>query len=90
MPKETAITSRTWPAAVPAHSYISSRPDAPNATAREQGVFKTARGWLRGWDLTEGEQQRLAEMSDPEVVLQLRLHHVYIHVYIHMCGCIKT
>lgn len=54
--------------------------DAPNATAREQGVFKNARGWLRGWDLTEGEQQRLAEMSDPEVVLQRRPQHLYIEL----------
>ena len=54
--------------------------DAPNASAREQGVFKNARGWLRGWDLTEEEKARLAEMTEPEVVLQRRPKHLYIEL----------
>ena len=54
--------------------------DAPNASAREQGVFKNARGWLRGWDLMEEEQARLAEMTEPEVVLQRRPKHLYIEL----------
>ena len=45
--------------------------DAPSASAREQGVFKNARGKLRGWKLLDDEEVRLRLLSDPEVVLRL-------------------
>ena len=42
--------------------------EAPSKAAREMGVFKHARGWLRGWDLPEEELQRLNALDDREVV----------------------
>ena len=43
--------------------------DSPNKDAKEMGVYKHSRGWLRGWELTATEQQRLDELLEPEVVL---------------------
>ena len=54
--------------------------DAPSASAREQGVFKNARGKLRGWKLLPAEQERLSQVSDPEVVLRLHPAEIYVEV----------
>ena len=54
--------------------------DATSAVARTQGVFKNARGWLRGWDLAEEEQQRLADMQEPEIVMKKRPRCLYIEM----------
>ena len=43
--------------------------DSINKAAKEQGVFKHARGILLGWDLDEKERERLDALSEPEVVL---------------------
>jgi hypothetical protein len=51
-----------------------------NAVAKTQGVFKNARGWLRGWDLAEEEQQRLADMQEPEIVMKKRPRCLYIEM----------
>lgn len=48
--------------------------------AREMGVFKHARGILRGMELEEIEKQRLAALPDAEVVLRRRLAKMYIDV----------
>ena len=37
--------------------------DCPGAAAREQGVFKNSRGWIRGWELPEEETARLQELK---------------------------
>ena len=53
--------------------------DTPDKAAREKGVFKNARGWLRGWELDEAEQQRLREnVDDKEVVLKERPRKLFI------------
>ena len=44
--------------------------ESPDADARRKGVFKNARGILRGWDLHEDEQSRLSATDEPEVVLK--------------------
>ena len=36
---------------------------------RDYGVYKHSRGWIRGWKLTDAEEQRLAHSEDPEIVL---------------------
>ena len=46
--------------------------ECPDAGARRKGVFKNARGILRGWDLAEEELQRLAATDEPELVLNKR------------------
>ena len=53
---------------------------AINKKAREMGVFKHTRGFLRGWELTEAEQARLQAFQDPEVVLKQRPLHLVIEV----------
>ena len=53
--------------------------DTPDKAAREKGVFRNARGWLRGWELDETEQQRLREnVADKEVVLKERPRKLFI------------
>ena len=55
--------------------------DAPNPTAREQGIFKHARGILRGWKLEEEEQARVEQQADAsEIVLQRRPSQLFIEV----------
>ena len=54
--------------------------DTPNALARTQGVFKNARGWLRGWELHEDELKRLETMSEPEIVLVRRPRYLYVEL----------
>ena len=49
-------------------------------SARTQGVFKNARGWLRGWELHEDELKRLETMSEPEIVLVRRPRYLYIEL----------
>ena len=44
--------------------------ESPDADARRKGVFKNARGILRGWDLDEDEQNHLSATNEPEVVLK--------------------
>ena len=48
--------------------------------AREMGVFKHSRGYIRGWELPDAEVARLATMDDKEVVLQLRPTKLLIEV----------
>ena len=48
--------------------------------AREQGVFKHSRGWLRGWELTPEETTRLEQLDDEEVVLYQRPTKLFIEV----------
>ena len=48
--------------------------------AREMGVFKHSRGYIRGWVLPEAELARLASLDDKEVVLQLRPTKLLIEV----------
>ena len=54
--------------------------ECPDADARRKGVFKNARGILRGWDLDEEEQKRLSATDEPEVVLMKRPKKLYIEV----------
>ena len=54
--------------------------DSPNKKAKDMGVFKHSRGWLRGWELSEAETKRLEELADPEVVLFDRPLRLYIEV----------
>ena len=54
--------------------------DTPYGSCREQGVFKNARGWLRGWKLSEEVERRLEESSAPEVVLRQRPLQLFIEV----------
>ena len=51
-----------------------------HADIRAQGVFKNARGWLRGWELPPEEEERLGSMQDPEVVLRQRPIKLWIEV----------
>ena len=54
--------------------------EALNKQAREQGVFKHARGWLRGWELPAQEISRLEHLDDEEVVLYSRPLKLFIEV----------
>ena len=54
--------------------------DAPGAGAREMGVFKNARGWLRGWQLPDDEIERRAQIPDAEVVLCKRPKRLFVEV----------
>ena len=55
--------------------------DSPTAAAREQGIFKHARGFLRGWELPDEELQRVDAFGDaPEVVLKKRPVKLFIEV----------
>ena len=54
--------------------------EALNKQAREQGVFKHARGWLRGWELPAEEISRLEQLDDQEVVLCRRPLKLFIEV----------
>ena len=46
--------------------------ETPDGDAREKGVFKGARGWLRGWELEDEVEVRLEKLNDDdsEVVLE--------------------
>ena len=55
--------------------------DSPNTIAREQGIFKHARGILRGWELDTEEEQRIQAMpDDAEIVLKKRPLKLFIEV----------
>ena len=54
--------------------------ECPDADARRKGVFKNARGILRGWELADDELQRLAATDEPEVVLKRRPKKVFIEM----------
>ena len=55
--------------------------DAPSPSAREQGIFKHARGILRGWQLESEELERVEQQADvSEVVLQRRPTQLLIEV----------
>ena len=55
--------------------------DAPHGGAREQGIFKHARGILRGWELEPDEEERLQSIGDDaEVVLLKRPQKLLIEV----------
>ena len=55
--------------------------DAPSAEAREQGIFKHARGIIRGWELDPEEQARIDALPDgSEVVLKKRPLKIFIEV----------
>ena len=51
-----------------------------HADIRAQGVFKNARGWLRGWTLPPEEEERLAQVQEPEVVLRQMPARLWIEV----------
>ena len=52
--------------------------ECPDADARRKGVFKNAKGWLRGWELVPEEAQRLQAIDEPEVVLVKRPKKLFI------------
>ena len=54
--------------------------ETPDREAREKGIFKNARGWLRGWELEAEEQQRLQQSKEAEVVLQRRPKRLFIEM----------
>ena len=54
--------------------------ESPDADARRKGVFKNARGILRGWGLDEDEQHRLNATDEPEIVLKKSPKKLYIEV----------
>ena len=47
---------------------------------RLKGVFTNARGWLRGWNLTEQEAQSVEQSTEPEIALQGRPIALYIQM----------
>ena len=54
--------------------------EAPNPRARALGVFKNARGFLRGWGLPPEEEARLQELPDAEVVIVRRPTCLFIEL----------
>ena len=50
----------------------------PSKGDRLKGVFTNARGWLRGWELPEAEQQRIDSQDDHEIALCQRPTRLYI------------
>ena len=44
------------------------------------GIFAKARGWLRGWELTTEEEQRISQLSDAELALRERPVALYIEM----------
>ena len=54
--------------------------ECPDADARRKGVFKNARGILRGWELADEELQRLAATDEPELVLKQRPKKIFIEM----------
>ena len=55
--------------------------DAPSTEARAQGIFKHARGILRGWELDPEEQARIDSLQDAgEVVLNKRPLKIFVEV----------
>jgi hypothetical protein len=54
--------------------------DTIDKCSREQGIFKHARGVLRGWKLPDEEVQRVQELNVPEMVLKQRPLQLFIEV----------
>jgi hypothetical protein len=55
--------------------------DTPDKASREKGVFKNARGWLRGWELDPEEAERIKKMPhEPEIVLKRRPRKLFIEM----------
>ena len=54
--------------------------DSPDKQARERGVFKNAKGVLRGWELPPEESERLSTCGEPEVVLRHRPKRLFIEM----------
>ena len=52
----------------------------PRPGDRLKGVFTNARGWLRGWELTTEEEQRIAQLPEAEVALRERPVTLYIEM----------
>ena len=52
----------------------------PTPGDRLKGVFTNARGWLRGWELSTEEEQRIAQLPDTEVALRERPVTLYIEM----------
>ena len=52
----------------------------PTPGNRLRGVFTNARGWLRGWELTSEEEQRISQLPDAEVALRERPVALYIEM----------
>ena len=50
----------------------------PDANDRLKGIFTNARGWLRGWELPEQEEERLKNETSAELVLYRRPTYLYI------------
>ena len=45
-----------------------------------KGVFTNARGWLRGWELTTEEEQKISQFPVAEVALRERPAALYIEM----------
>ena len=54
--------------------------ETPDAQARAMGAFRNARGWIRGWELTPKEQERLERVEERETVLIQRPRRLFIEV----------
>ena len=55
--------------------------ETPDKASREKGVFKNARGWLRGWELEPEEAERIKKMpQEPEIVLKRRPRKLFIEM----------
>ena len=52
----------------------------PTPGDRLKDVFTNARGWLRGWELTPTEEQRISQLPDAEVALYERPKALYIEM----------
>ena len=52
----------------------------PRPGDRLKGVFTNARGWLRGWELTPQEEERLVELPQEEIALRERPLALYIEM----------
>ena len=50
----------------------------PDANDRLEGIFTNARGWLRGWELPEQEEERLKNETSAELDLYRRPTYLYI------------
>ena len=54
--------------------------DTPNATAREMGVFKNARGKICGWQLCDDEKERIDAEDASEIVLRRWPTKIFVEV----------
>ena len=52
----------------------------PTPGDRLKGVFTNARGWLRGWELTPTEEERISKLPHAELALYERPKVLYIEM----------